>query len=136
MRSRSGAVRATLLSAALLALAVDSRSDDGVNDATAAPVRSCLDRPIVVAYLHHFQDQVMRHWAIDDDSVGDQQVIVHFRLAEDGSLLTYKLVSWTSRRIADAADLAMRHAGPFGPVPDSATCVIGRSIEMQFENPY
>lgn len=136
MRSRSETIGVTIVSAGLLAFAVVSRSDDGVNGAIAAPVRSCFDRPIVVAYLHHLQDQVMWHWAIDDDSAGDQRVIVHFRLAEDGSLLTYKLISWTSRRIADAADLAMRHAGPFGPVPDSATCVIGRSIEMQFENPY
>jgi len=135
MRSRFEAIGALLLSAALLTV-TPARSDDTRNEAVVPPPSSCFDRPIVVAYLHLLQDQVMRRWVIDEDSASDQQVVVHFRLAEDGSLLTYKLVSWTSRRIADAADLAIRHAGPFGPIPESATCVIGRSIEMQFENPF
>ena len=78
----------------------------------------------------------MDHWAVDEDSASGQSVVIRFRLAEDGSLLTYKLVSFSSRRVANAADLAVRHAAPFGPVPQNASCIIGRSIEVQFENPY
>jgi hypothetical protein len=136
MRSRFSYCSAAFGTAALLLFAGDARSGEEGAPTIAPRSLPCFDRAIVVAYLHHLQDRVMEHWVIDEDSLADQRVVVRFRLADDGSLLTYKLVSWTSRRIANAADLAMRHAGPFGPIPDSATCVIGRSIEMQFENPY
>ena len=75
-------------------------------------------------------------WTVPEDSLANQAVVVRFRLAEDGSLLTYKLVSWTSRRIANSVELALAHSRPFGWIPDDATCLVGRSIEMQFENPY
>jgi hypothetical protein len=113
------------------------RADEGQGGPSVViPSQRCFDRPIVVAYLHYLQDRVMERWVIDEDTASDQRVVVRFRLAENGSLLTYKLISWTSRRTADAADLAVRTAEPFGRVPDSATCIVGRSLDIQFENPY
>jgi hypothetical protein len=113
----------------------DAGADPNAEPA-ARPPAACLERPIVVGYLHHLQDDVMDRWVVPDDTASDQAVVVRFRLAEDGTFLTYKLVSSTSHRLANSVELAVRHAGPFGPVPESATCVIGRPIEMRFENPY
>lgn len=135
MRIRFARVAIGFLSAGCFLAAGNARGGGDEESENIRILSGCFDRPIVVAYLHHLQDRVMKHWVVDGDSASDQRVVVRFRLAEDGSLLTYKLVSWTSQRIANAADLAMRHAGPFGPVPESATCVVGRSIEIQFENP-
>ena len=97
---------------------------------------ACLERAVVVAYLHHFQDQVMRRWVLPDDTLADQAVVVRFRLAGDGSLLSWKLRSWTNRRIANSVELAFRHAESAGPIPEPAACLIGRAIEIHFENPY
>jgi hypothetical protein len=92
----------------------------------AAPRASpCLERPIVVAYLHQLQDRVMDRWIVPEDTLANQAVVLRFRLSEDGSLLTYKLVSWTSRRIANSVELAVAHSGPFGSIPENATCLVG-----------
>jgi hypothetical protein len=107
---------------------------EGRPEAPEAP--SCLERPIVVVYLHRLQDQVMDRWTLPEDIPANQVVVVRLRLGEDGALLTYKLVSWTNRRIANSVELALAHSRPFGWIPDDATCLVGRSIEMQFENPY
>ena len=111
-----------------------------VSGAAAGPApqqpTSCLERPIVVAYLHHLQDQVMAYWIVPEDTLTDQAVVVRFRLAEDGSLLTYVQLSSTSQRVANTVELAMHNSGPFGRIPWNATCIIGRGIEMRFENPY
>jgi len=124
------------LGAASLLLAAPARADLDERRPVALPPTPCFDRPIVVAYFHHLEDRVMDRWADDGDSAANQRVVVRFRLDERGALMTYKLVSFTSRRVANAADLAIRHASPFGPVPEAATCIVGRSIELQFENPY
>jgi len=132
--------RIAIAGALLLALAGTARADAGPEAGPVAPAdpppRPCFERPIVVAYFHHLQDRVMDHWADDGDLVANQRVVVRFRIDERGALLTYKLVSWTSQRVANAADLAIRHAAPFGPVPASATCIVGRAIELQFDNPF
>lgn len=120
-----------------LAGAGGARADSG---ATADPPPQtstpCLERAIVVAYLHHLQDQVMAYWVVPEDTLTDQAVVVRFRLAEDGSLLTYEQISSTSQRVANTVELAMQHSGPFGRIPWDATCIIGRAIDMHFENPY
>jgi hypothetical protein len=105
-------------------------------DPSPQPPTPCLERPIVVAYLHHLQDQVMAYWIVPEDTLADQTVVVRFRLAEDGSLLTYERVSSTSQRVSNTVELAMQHSGPFGRIPWNATCIVGRGIEMRFENPY
>ena len=128
---------ATLLLAACLLRAGSAEADGaGASQADSPKAPSCLERPVAVVYLHDLQDQVMDLWTVPEDSPANQAVVVRFRLAEDGSLLTYKLVSWTSRRIAIAVELAVEHSGPFGPIPETATCLVGREVEMRFENPY
>lgn len=133
MKRAGGRLAVALFLTACLARAASVQGDGGPDAPTAPP---CLERPIVVAYLHHLQDQVMDRWSLPEDSLANQAVVVRFRLGEDGALLTYKLVSWTSRRIANSVELALAHSRPFGWIPDDATCLVGRSIEMRFENPY
>ena len=96
----------------------------------------CLERPIVVAYLHALQDQIMQRWVMPEDSLADQTVVVRFEVAQDGRLRSWKLVSTTNRRIANSVELAFDHAEPIGPVPERAACLVDRAIEMRFENPY
>jgi hypothetical protein len=98
------------------------------------PPQPCLERALVVVYLHQLQDHVMERWVVPEDSLADQAVVVRFRLAEDGAFLTYRLLSWTNRRIANGVELALANSGPFGPIPKDATCLIGRAVEMRFEN--
>ena len=125
----------TLLALAAWILFATAAKADGAEPGER-PAPPCLERALVVVYLHQLQDHVMERWVVPEDSLTDQAVEVRFRLAEDGSLLTYKLVSWTSRRIANAVELAMEQSGPFGPIPETATCLVGREVEMRFENPY
>ena len=127
---------ALTLAACLLRIGSVEAAGAGPDPADAPTPPSCLERPVAVVYLHDLQDQVMDRWTVPEDSPANQAVVVRFRLAEDGSLLTYKLVSWTSRRIANAVELAMEQSGPFGPIPETATCLVGREVEMRFENPY
>jgi hypothetical protein len=96
----------------------------------------CLERAAAVAYLHRFQDQIMQRWAIPEDTLADQTVSVRFRFAEDGNLADWKLHFWSNRRVADSVERAFRHATSAGPIPEPAACLIGRMVEMHFENPY
>jgi len=129
---------ATLCALATGLMGASGIQTDSGTTAETAPQQStsCLERPIVVAYLLHLEDQVMAYWVVPEDSLTDQAVVVRFRLAEDGSLLTYEQLSSTSQRVANTVELAMQHSGPFGRIPWNATCIIGRGIEMRFENPY
>jgi len=102
----------------------------------SAPAIPCLERAIVVAYLHDFQDQIMQRWVVPEDSLSDQTVVVRFRLDADGRMKSWKLRSWSNRRLANSVELAFRHAEPGLPIPDRAACLIGRSIDIRFENPY
>jgi hypothetical protein len=127
---------AFVLGASLLG-ALAARAEDVPRAAPdAGDVVPCLERSIVVAYLHILQDRVIDFWGVPEDSLANQEVVVRFRLAETGTLLTYKLVSWTSRRIANSVELAIAHAKPFGPIPEAASCLVGRAVEMRFENPF
>ena len=96
----------------------------------------CLERAAAVAYLHRFQDRIMLSWVLPEDTLSDQRVTVSFRLSEDGNVVAWKFRSWTSRRIANSVELAFRHATSAGPIPEPAACLVGRTVEMQFENPY
>ena len=133
MRRAGGRLLVALFLSACLVRAGSAQGDEGSGAPKTPP---CLERPIVVAYLHQLQDQVMDRWSLPEDVPANQVVVIRLRLGEDGALLTYKLVSWTSRRIANSVELALAHSRPFGWIPDDATCLVGRSIEMQFENPY
>lgn len=114
----------------------DAGRPPGAAAAEAGAATPCLERPIVVVYLDRLQDRVMKYWVVPEDSLLNQTVVVRFRLAADGSFTRTELVSATSSRIANSVELAIRYAGPFGLIPDGARCLVGRSIEMQFENPY
>jgi hypothetical protein len=120
-----------------IAIALTAAADDPAEPAAlAAKPVPCLERPGVVAYLHGFQDSVMSHWVIAEDTLSDQAVVARFRITADGHLSGFELASWTNRRLANSVELAFAHTPPIGPVPELATCVVGRSIEMRFENPY
>jgi hypothetical protein len=125
-----------VLAAAVTGAGVVRASSEATAGAATSRPTACLERPIVVAYLHHLQDRVMARWVVPEDTPTDQTVVVRFRLAEDGSLLTYAMLSATSQRVANTVELAMQHSGPFGRIPENATCVVGRAIDMRFENPY
>jgi hypothetical protein len=120
-----------------IALATAAHADEA---AEAVPARisttPCLERAAVVTYLHRFQDQIMLHWVIPQDSLSDQTVTVRFRLSEDGYVGAWKLQSSTNHRIANSVELAFRHATSAGPIPEPAMCLVDRMVEMQFENPY
>jgi hypothetical protein len=120
--------------AAWLVFAAAAKADGA--DPGERPATACLERALVVVYLHQLQDHVMERWIVPEDSLADQTVVVRFRLAEDGSFLTYQLLSWTNRRIANSVELALANSGPFGWIPEDATCLVGRAVEMRFENPH
>jgi len=111
---------------------------DTADEAASGELREipCLERAVVVSYLHRFQDQIMKYWVIPEDTLTDQTIAVRFRLAEDGNVADWKLHSWTSHRVANTVELAFRSATSPGPVPEPAACLIGRMVEMHFENPY
>jgi len=96
----------------------------------------CLEKAAVVSYLHRFQDQVMKGWVVPEDTLSDQTIAVRFRFSEDGNVAAWKLHSWTSHRVANSVELAFRSTTSPGPIPESAACLIGRMVEMHFENPY
>ena len=124
-----------LLAASVFATAPNADEHAGpVTGEIAMP--PCLERAAAVAYLHRFQDQVMLHWVIPEDTISDQTVAVRFRLSKDGNVVAWKLRSWTSRRIANSVELAFRHATSAGPIPEPAACLVDRMVEMHFENPY
>lgn len=120
-----------------IALTTAAHADEA---AEAVPARistsPCLERAAAVAYLHRFQDQIMLHWVIPQDSLSDQTVTVRFRLSEDGYVVAWKLQSWTNHRIANSVELAFRNATSAGPIPEPAKCLVDRMVEMRFENPY
>jgi len=128
--------RTPLGACALLAAAAALADDVEPPPSHGDPAIPCLERAIVVAYLHHFQDQIMQRWVVPEDSLADQTVVVRFRLEEDGRLKSWKLQSWSNRRLANSVELAFRHAQPALPIPDRAACLIGRAIDIRFENPY
>jgi len=132
--SRSAALH-ILLAASWFGIA--ARADQ---DSTAVqgdiPTIPCLERAAAVTYLHRFQDQVMLHWVVPEDTPSDQTVAVRFRLSEDGNAVDWKLEFSSNHRIANSVELAFRHAISAGPIPESAACLIDRMVEMRFENPY
>jgi hypothetical protein len=124
----------------LVAASVFAGAASAAESSEAIPVEisapPCLERAAAVAYLHRFQDQIMQRWVIPGDTLADQTVAVRFRFAEDGKLADWKLHFWSNRRVADSVERAFRHATSAGPIPESAACLIGRLVEMHFENPY
>jgi len=129
--------RAGALATALVLLggaAPGARADSAAPEPDSRP--ACLERPMVVVYLNHLQDRIMEYWVVPEDSLTDQEVVVRFQLAADGSFMRTQLVSSTNTRIANGVELALRYAGPFGIVPPEAECIIGRPIEIHFQNPY
>jgi hypothetical protein len=73
---------------------------------------------------------------VPEDTLGDQSVVVRFRLTDAGQLKSWKLVSWTNRRLANSVELAFQHARLSMSIPERAACLIGRPIDIRFENPY
>jgi hypothetical protein len=95
----------------------------------------CLSRETVVRYLHGVQDRILDAWKLPPDGLADREVVLRLRIDGDGMLLTYELVSFSDRRLAQSVKYAVMLASPFPPIPSEARCVSGRSIVTTFSNP-
>jgi hypothetical protein len=114
------------LGAALLALPAQALDEDA---------SQCLMKPTVVRYLHAVEDQIMDAWGLPPDGLANHEVVVRLRLESDGSLAHYKVISWTSQRLATSVAAALMVAAPFGPVPAGSECLVGIPILTTFRNP-
>ncbi len=114
------------LGAVLLAVPVQAMDEDA---------SQCLLKPSVMRYLHAVEDRIMDEWSLPLDGLANREVVVRLRLEGDGSLAHYKVVSWTSRRLAYSVALALQVAAPFQPVPAGSECLIGKPILTTFRNP-
>ena len=115
---------------ALFALAGTSLGADA-----PPPADACLDRPSVVVYLHDVQDRVMDTWLLPEDLVANREVVVRLEFSGDGTLVRYRLASFTSHRLAQSVERALQQVGPFADVPPEARCLLGRTIVTTFRNP-
>ncbi len=114
------------LGAVLLAVPAQAMDEDA---------SQCLLKPSVMRYLHAVEDRIMDEWSLPLDGLANREVVVRLRLEADGSLAHYKVVSWTSRRLAYSVALALQIAAPFQPIPAGSECLIGRPILTTFRNP-
>ncbi len=95
----------------------------------------CLLKPSVMRYLHAVEDRILDVWGLPPDGLANHEVVVRLRLNEDGSLAHYKVVSWSSRRLAYSVAAALVSAAPFRRVPTGSECLIGIPILTTFRNP-
>jgi outer membrane biosynthesis protein TonB len=100
-------------------------------DADAA----CLAQEPVARYLHDVQGRILDAWELPPDGLADREVVLRLRIDADGMLLSYELVSFSDRRLAQSVKYAVMLASPFPPIPSEARCVAGRSIVTTFSNP-
>lgn len=112
----------------LAALAFPAGAQEG------APV-DCLLEAAVARYLTDAQERILDHWELPPDSMANREVVVRLVFEADGWLRDTRVLSYTNRRLARSASVAIVRATPFAPVPSEASCLIGRPIRTTLRNP-
>ena len=95
----------------------------------------CLLEPAVYRYLERAQDRILEHWELPPDGMANREVVVRLVFEESGWLEDAKIVSYTDRRLARSASVAITRAAPFGIVPSAAACLVGLGIRTTLRNP-
>lgn len=109
---------------------------DGADADPAAPEGvDCFRHAASTVYLHDVQDRILDAWALPQDGLANRSVVLRLRVDADGMLLSYELVSFSDRRLAQSVKRAVMLASPFAPVPRGAECLVGRDILTTFGNP-
>jgi hypothetical protein len=119
--------------AALAAAFLPVRAEAGAETEVAAP---CLEQPVVTIYMHRLQDRVLDVWDVPPDTLGNREVTLGFELAKNGALVESHVMSATDERLAHSVRAAFVASAPFDPIPDEASCLVGRRLALLFQNQY
>lgn len=130
MRDRGGLKGLAVGLVLVLVSAPPAESDSPEADA------ECLTREPVVRYLEGVQDRILDAWELPPDGLADREVVLRLRIDADGTLLSYELVSFSDRRLAQSVKYAVMLASPFPPIPSEARCARGLPIVTTFSNPH
>jgi hypothetical protein len=103
--------------------------------ASEAEAEDCLLEPAVYRYLARVQDRILEHWKLPPDGMANREVVVRLVFDAAGGLSKSDVVSWTDRRLARSAMVAVAQAAPFGPVEAQAACLVGLPIRTTLRNP-
>ncbi len=111
------------------ALAVASGADEPEGD------DGCLLEAAVYRYLTAAQDRILDRWELPEDGMANREVVVRLVFERDGSLRDSRVLSHNDRRLARSARIAIIKAKPFPPVPEEASCLVGRPLRTTLRNP-
>ncbi|MDJ0848719.1 MAG: TonB C-terminal domain-containing protein [Myxococcota bacterium] len=125
--SRNRARPIALLLAAALCLG-GAGTEPGEDD-------ECLLEVAVYRYLTAAQDRILARWELPPDGMANREVVLRLVFERDGSLRDSRILSYTDRRLARSAKIAILKAKPFPPVPEEAACLVGRPIRTTLHNP-
>jgi hypothetical protein len=95
----------------------------------------CLLEAPVAHYLTDAQERILDHWKLPPDGMANREVVVRLVFEADGWLRDTRVLSYTDRRLARSASVAIVRATPFAPVPFEASCLVGLPIRTTLRNP-